>query len=76
MNRQDLIANERHAAATYRREAAKRSANPRLAARLIAWAEASERRAEELRFGPLFGGVETFNDVQGPERGQPAPVAA
>lgn len=58
MNRQDLIANERHAAATYRREAAKRSANPRLAARLIEWAEASERRASELRNGPLFGGDE------------------
>lgn len=58
MNRADLIANERHQAAAYRREAAKRTKNPALAARLVEWAEASERRAEELRCGPLFGGEE------------------
>lgn len=60
MRRVDLIANERHIAETYRREAAnRRSRNPQLAERLIEWAEASERRAEEMRCGPLFGGDET-----------------
>jgi hypothetical protein len=59
MRRADLIAQERHMAATYRREAANRqSKNPRLAARLVEWAQASDRRAEELRCGPLFGGDE------------------
>lgn len=55
MNRRDLIANEMHQAAAYRREAALRTKNPALAARLMEWAEASERRAEALRSGPLFG---------------------
>lgn len=59
MNRRDLIANEAHIAATYRREASSRAAkNPTLAARLRGWAEASDRRAEEMRCGPLFGGAE------------------
>ena len=58
MNRRDQIANEVHQAAAYRREAALRSKNPELAAQLLAWAEASERRAEALRSGPLFGGSE------------------
>lgn len=54
-----MIANERHQAATYRREAAsRRSKNPNLAARLIEWAEASDRRAAEMLHGPLFGGSE------------------
>jgi len=59
MRRVDLIANEMHQAATYRREAScRRSKNPALAARLIEWATASEKRAEEMRCGPLFGGEE------------------
>jgi len=59
VRRVDLIAQEKHAAETYRREAsARRSKNPALAARLMEWAEASTRRAEELRCGPLFGGDE------------------
>ena len=59
MRRADLIANERHIAATYRREAAnRRGKNPALSARLDEWAEASDRRAEEMRCGPLFGGEE------------------
>lgn len=58
MTRADLIAQERHAAATYRREASNRSKNPTLAARLLEWADASDRRAEEPRCGPLFGGDE------------------
>lgn len=60
MRRADLIANERHIAATYRREAANRKGKaPAQAARLLEWAAASDRRAEELRCGPLFGGEET-----------------
>lgn len=59
MNRADLSSNELHQAAAYRREATKRkSKNPALAARLLDWAEASARRAEEMRCGPLFGGAE------------------
>lgn len=55
MNRQDLIANETHAAATYRREAKRRRAkNPPLADQLDRWADASLSRAETLRVGPLF----------------------
>lgn len=54
MNRQDLIAQELTMAAAYRREASRRTKNPALAAQLIEWAEASERRAEALRCGPLF----------------------
>lgn len=53
-----MIANERHQAATYRREAGKRSKSPAVKARLLEWAAASEKRASELRFGPLFGGEE------------------
>lgn len=56
MRRVDLIANERHIAETYRREATNRAGKaPAQAARLREWAEASDRRAEELRCGPLFG---------------------
>jgi hypothetical protein len=59
MTRQDMIANERHQAALYRREAQRREAkNFYLAQTLRQWAAASERRAEELRVGPLFGGRE------------------
>jgi len=56
MNRRDLIANEMHQAATYRREAkSRRSRNPDLAAQMVRWAEASIARAEQMRAGPLFG---------------------
>ena len=59
MKRVDIIAFERFIAATYRREARSRQARyPALAARLTEWAEASERRAEQMRVGPLFGGRE------------------
>ncbi len=55
----DLFRNERHQAAAYRREAKRRAAkNPALAERLNEWAEASDRRAECMRAGPLFGGPE------------------
>jgi len=65
MNRRDLIANEVHLAATYRREAGSREhKNPVLAERLRQWASASEARAEELRCGPLFGGEEPFGSVR------------
>jgi hypothetical protein len=58
VTRRDLIANEMHQAATYRREAKSRARNPALAAMLTGWAEASERRAEAMRSGPLFYEVE------------------
>lgn len=59
MTRRDLIAQELHMAATYRREAkSRRSKNPGLADQLDAWSEASLRRAEQMRCGPLFGGDE------------------
>lgn len=55
MRRADLIAFERHVADTYRREATnRRGKNPQLAAQLLAWAEASERRITALKCGPLF----------------------
>jgi len=55
MRKADLIAQERWIADTYRREASnRRSRNPALAAQLTAWAEASERRIEALKCGPLF----------------------
>lgn len=54
MTRDDLIRRERENAALYRAEARRRGKNPALAAQLNAWAEASERRAEALRCGPLF----------------------
>jgi plasmid replication initiation protein len=55
MRRADLIAFEKHVAETYRREASNRKAKaPEFAAILITWAEASERRIEALRCGPLF----------------------
>lgn len=55
MRRTDLIAAEVWLASSYRREAAvRRKANPALAARLEEWATASDRRAEEIQFGPLF----------------------
>lgn len=60
MTRRDMIANEMHQAAAYRREAKARHKSPALAARLITWAEASEARAEELRCGPLFGAEEAL----------------
>jgi len=56
MSRADLIAQEQTMAATYKREAAKRSKNPALAAQLLEWSAASLRRAETLRCGPLFKG--------------------
>lgn len=59
MRRVDLIAQEKHQAATYRREATNRQGKaPEQAARLREWAAASDRRAEELRCGPLFGAGE------------------
>ena len=59
MRRVDLIAKEQHMAATYRREAVNRAKRyPKVAARLTEWAEASERRAEEMRCGPLFNAGE------------------
>lgn len=58
MTRADVIENERHQARQYRREASRRHKNPEVAAQLIVWAEASERRVECLKFGPLFGGSE------------------
>jgi hypothetical protein len=51
----EAIAFERHVAATYRREAKNRSKNPALVEQLLAWAEASDRRVEAMRVGPLFG---------------------
>jgi hypothetical protein len=55
MRRRDLIAFEKFVAETYRREAAnRRGKNPPLGAQLDAWADASERRIEALRCGPLF----------------------
>jgi len=59
MTRHDMIANETHQAALYRREAKKRRAkNPALADQLDAWAIASMARAEQMRVGPLFGAKE------------------
>lgn len=55
MTRQDLISNERHIAATYRREAKRRTRYPKLVALLESWAQASDARAEHMRSGPLFG---------------------
>jgi hypothetical protein len=55
MRRSDLIAQEKMLAASYRREAAvRRRANAALADRLEEWATSSDRRAEEIEFGPLF----------------------
>lgn len=55
MTRRDLIEQERHIARTYRREASSRkSKNPELAAQLVRWAEASERRVDAMLHGPLF----------------------
>lgn len=55
MNRLDLIANERHQAAAYFREAKRRRAkNPALADQLESWAQASMARAETMRCGPLW----------------------
>jgi hypothetical protein len=59
MTRRDMIAQEIHQAATYEREAkSRRSKNPKLADRLMSWADASRRRADEMKHGPLFGGAE------------------
>jgi hypothetical protein len=56
MTRRDLVSFKSWLAATYRREAkARRTKNPRLAAELEVWANASEARAEKMRSGPLFG---------------------
>lgn len=55
MRRVDLISFEKFVADTYRREASnRRSKNAALATQLDGWAEASERRIEALRCGPLF----------------------
>lgn len=58
MTRQDMIAAETFAAKQYRREAARRHKAPEVAAQLMAWAQASERRVDTLKFGPLFGSAE------------------
>jgi hypothetical protein len=59
MRRDDMIANEAHQAALYRREAKRRrSKNPALADQLDAWADASLARSEQMRVGPLFGSRE------------------
>jgi hypothetical protein len=59
MTRRDLIANEIHQAVTYEREAkSRRTKNPALADQMVAWADASRKRAEQMRCGPLFGGRE------------------
>lgn len=54
MTRIDLIKHEQFVADTYRREAKRRSKNPQLAAQLIAWAAARERRVVAMKAGPLF----------------------
>lgn len=57
MNRRDLISFERMAADMYRREAKARAKRyPAAAAQLIRWAEASERRIDAIKVGPLFEG--------------------
>lgn len=57
MNRRDLICFERMAAEMYRREARARAKRyPAAAAQLGRRAEASERRIEAIRCGPLFEG--------------------
>lgn len=59
MTRRDLVALERFLADAYRREAkSRRPKYPKLAERLEQWADASTRRAEEMRCGPLFGGAD------------------
>lgn len=59
MKRSDLMELERYLVRTYRREAtSRRKRYPEAAAQLDAWAEASERRIEAMRCGPLFGGGE------------------
>lgn len=59
MTRRDLVAFERFIAASYRREAKSRASKyPALADQLLVWAEASDRRAEQMRCGPLFGSGE------------------
>lgn len=56
MNKSDMIAQERHMAAAYRREArARRKKYPELASLLESWGDASTARAERMRCGPLFG---------------------
>lgn len=55
MTRIDLIKQEVHLSDTYRREAkSRRSKNPAMADQLLAWAEASMRRVEAMKCGPLF----------------------
>ena len=59
MNRRDLISQELWIAATYEREAKSRRAKyPALAEQLMAWSDASRKRAAFMRVGPLFGGKE------------------
>jgi hypothetical protein len=59
VNKRDLIAAEHYLAATYEREARARAKKyPALAAQLMTWSDASRKRAETMRVGPLFGGKE------------------
>jgi hypothetical protein len=58
MTRRDLIAEEHAMAARYEREAKRRRAkNSALADQLMSWADASRRRADTMKHGPLFGGA-------------------
>ena len=55
MNRQDLLSFEQFYQATLRREASKRAKSaPAVAEQLTRWADASARRAEAIKAGPLF----------------------
>lgn len=56
MTRRDLLSFEQFYAATLRREAkSRRGRYPAVAAQLERWAEAADRRAALIKFGPLFG---------------------
>lgn len=58
MNRKDLISFEQFCRNLYRREAdARRKRQPEAAAQLDRFADASERRIEEIKCGPLFAEV-------------------
>ena len=55
MTRQDLLAFEQFYQSTLRREASKRARSaPAVAEQLIRWADASARRIEAIKTGPLF----------------------
>lgn len=55
MTRRDLAAFEQFYANTLRREAKSRAARyPVVAEQLNRWAEAADRRVEQIRCGPLF----------------------